>query len=80
MSLALLGSGLFLAIASTANFPSTALSAANCSLVSSLDSTELDILGGGHEGGDSSEHVVVAPPPPVVPVTAAGVAGAHGGS
>jgi hypothetical protein len=80
LSLALLGSGLFLAIASTANFPSTALSTANCSLVSSLDSTEHDILGGGHEGGDSGEHVVVAPQPPVVPVVVAGVAGVHGGS
>lgn len=65
LSLALLGSGLFLAIASTANIPSTALSTANCSLVSSLDSTEHDILGGGHEGGDSGVHVVVAPQPPV---------------
>lgn len=80
LSLALFGSGLVLAIASTANFPSTALSTANCSSVSPLDSTEHDVLGGGHEGGDSGEHVVVAPPPPVVPVVVSGGAGAHDGS
>ena len=78
-SLALLGSGLILAIASTANFPSTALPTANCSSVSSLDRTEHDVLGGGHEGGDRGEHAVVAPPPSVVPVVPAGGGGAHGG-